>query len=413
MNPRLVIGPASSAAREIGLATGISRIGRNADNDLAIADPSVSRYHCEISIEPTGCKVRDMNSSNGTFLDGLPIQDARIEHGQRLRLGSVDCLFLLDESAPRAPAPTQIPLPPPIAVPLDPAPSAPGMCEFHPGEIADWICPRFGYELCRACVEPPRAGHSIHPTCRRCQSVCHRIRPSALPPATASGSFWQDVAGSFAYPLQKQGAVFLFSGALFLSLIDAAGFLASYASLLGLLALLILAIFNFGFLFAYMKSVIAVSSNGDDTLPGWPEITDFWGDLGGPFLQFLALHILFLGPGFVLIRQDYAIAGWTVAGIGMLLLPMGFLAVALTDSLAGLNPVAIVSWVFRVPGPYLVASFFFLSMYGLRYGCEWLIPQIPVPFLPGLLFNFILLYGLTVQMRVLGRMYYRYRHRFV
>ena len=52
-------------------------IGREVANDISIADQRVSRLHALVWFEPTGWHVRDLDSSNGTFVNGEPLSGER------------------------------------------------------------------------------------------------------------------------------------------------------------------------------------------------------------------------------------------------------------------------------------------------------------------------------------------------
>jgi hypothetical protein len=57
------------------LKPGVNSIGRMPDNDVVVADPSVSRRHCAIVVHTTrGCELHDTASKNGTCLNGQRIQ---------------------------------------------------------------------------------------------------------------------------------------------------------------------------------------------------------------------------------------------------------------------------------------------------------------------------------------------------
>jgi DNA-binding NtrC family response regulator len=68
-------------------------IGFHPSNDLNIEDPTVSRFHCEIRMDGTGARVRDLNSRNGTILDGVLVADAFLRSGSVLNLGRVTVRF--------------------------------------------------------------------------------------------------------------------------------------------------------------------------------------------------------------------------------------------------------------------------------------------------------------------------------
>src|SRR5690606_512308 len=62
-------------------------IGAHPSNDVVIADPLVSRFHCEIVASAEGLRLRDLGSRNGTTLDGVSIRDALLRDGSQIRLG--------------------------------------------------------------------------------------------------------------------------------------------------------------------------------------------------------------------------------------------------------------------------------------------------------------------------------------
>ena len=56
------------------LRNGVNTIGRDASCDVALTwEPSVSRRHAEVTVSPTGVMVRDLGSTNGTYVGGTPI----------------------------------------------------------------------------------------------------------------------------------------------------------------------------------------------------------------------------------------------------------------------------------------------------------------------------------------------------
>ena len=62
-------------------------VGRSQENDIVIHDPNVSRRHARISRADNGFVVEDLGSTNGTLLDGAPIDRERIEGGDELTFG--------------------------------------------------------------------------------------------------------------------------------------------------------------------------------------------------------------------------------------------------------------------------------------------------------------------------------------
>ena len=68
-------------------------VGRVEDNRFCVAEPSVSSHHCEIWLKGDDIMVKDLNSTNGTFVNDLqiaPEKEGVIRPGQLLRLGQVE-----------------------------------------------------------------------------------------------------------------------------------------------------------------------------------------------------------------------------------------------------------------------------------------------------------------------------------
>ena len=65
-------------------------IGRLEDNAFQIGEPSVSSHHCELIQRGNDIVVKDLNSTNGTFINGEKISEAVLKPGQILKLGTVE-----------------------------------------------------------------------------------------------------------------------------------------------------------------------------------------------------------------------------------------------------------------------------------------------------------------------------------
>jgi pSer/pThr/pTyr-binding forkhead associated (FHA) protein len=93
-------------------------LGRVEDNTIQIADPSVSSHHCEILLRGDDVVIKDLNSTNGTFINGDRIAEMVLKPGQTLRLGQID--FRLDDGTP---LPTPSATTASAAPPMPPAPT--------------------------------------------------------------------------------------------------------------------------------------------------------------------------------------------------------------------------------------------------------------------------------------------------
>ena len=72
-------------------------IGRETAANLCIADASVSRRHSKIEKKESGFVLTDLESLNGTFVNDVPVKSRLLEHGDRVRIGDSQFLFLMHE----------------------------------------------------------------------------------------------------------------------------------------------------------------------------------------------------------------------------------------------------------------------------------------------------------------------------
>ena len=101
---RLIVKPNSPDSRELHLKPGDNLIGRGFANDIKIEDPSVSSSHCRITVSDGSITIKDLGSTNGTFVNRAPVQEAMLQAGQTVHLGGVEMAFYSDAAA-MAPAP--------------------------------------------------------------------------------------------------------------------------------------------------------------------------------------------------------------------------------------------------------------------------------------------------------------------
>ncbi len=74
------------------LVRAVTRIGRGSDTDIRIEDPGASRNHCEIVIGQPAL-VRDLNSTNGTYVNGERISQLEIADGSTIMIGTTPLVF--------------------------------------------------------------------------------------------------------------------------------------------------------------------------------------------------------------------------------------------------------------------------------------------------------------------------------
>jgi len=97
--PKLVFLSEKFGGRDYEFKVPTTTVGRGESNTLTIFDPSVSQTHCEILVWGDEVIVRDLNSTNGTFVDGERLQNHQrpIVPGQVVRFGAVEARLEMRE----------------------------------------------------------------------------------------------------------------------------------------------------------------------------------------------------------------------------------------------------------------------------------------------------------------------------
>jgi hypothetical protein len=163
------------------LTDGLTSLGRNPTNDYRIHDATVSSFHCEFVICGNSILVRDLNSTNGTFIDGQPIQESILKPGQILRLGTAELRVDLEEEQ----EPVRIAIPEiksetqPVQTHLLDGSLA---CLLHPGVAAVVKCTKCEQAFCGDCVRSLRVqGGQTRLFCPNCSAACEPLAPATTP----------------------------------------------------------------------------------------------------------------------------------------------------------------------------------------------------------------------------------------
>jgi hypothetical protein len=119
---------------------GPTRLGRAPDNDLVLTDSTVSQHHAEIVFDNGRGFLRDLGSSNGTFVEGSRVNGVRLNDGSKIRLGQVELTFRTG------------------------------------------ISPAVARGVVRYCAECGRAIQSSSQDCPYCGASQHRSTPTSVPP---------------------------------------------------------------------------------------------------------------------------------------------------------------------------------------------------------------------------------------
>ncbi len=91
---KLVVIKGPQRGTEYVISSDVIRVGKAPGNDLEVTDETVSRVHFEIVRDAKGYLVRDMRSTNGTFLDGAEIKEAYIRAGSIVSAGASELKFI-------------------------------------------------------------------------------------------------------------------------------------------------------------------------------------------------------------------------------------------------------------------------------------------------------------------------------
>jgi hypothetical protein len=400
---RLILLHESGVAGEFQLQPGVNTVGRDPDNDLSVDHSSVSDHHCALELTASGVVVRDLGSAHGTWIDAVRIQEGRLDPGQTLLVGEVPFALQVPLRVGVKPPDTSVGQ---MTPPVQAAPIAESAESVH--------CPSCGRWWATSATRKQRTGLAILHFCPQCGRPCGGASATLGPGAgdQAPLTFARGLAEAFAYPLRSSGVWMVLSGALALLLAQYAAQLASYAFLLGLLALVILTVGVVGYYFAFIKQVIVTSASGANTLPGWPEILSP-ADFLEPFFHCLALLAVSFGPWLLWqvwgpdVGRDWM--SWVLLGWGAFYCPMALVGLALADSVSGLNPAVIVPSILRLFGPYCAAVLLVGILLLAQLGSGWLAEALSIPFVSSLAVQFLSLYLLVVIARILGVTYYLHR----
>ncbi len=96
METSLILVNRDGTQREIPLKRARFIVGRQADCQIRLPDPGVSRQHCEIQIDAAKPIVKDLGSSNGTFVNRRRVSQTELVAGDTLSIGPFLFVFRVD-----------------------------------------------------------------------------------------------------------------------------------------------------------------------------------------------------------------------------------------------------------------------------------------------------------------------------
>jgi len=448
---KLLVNPGSPTAWEIQLKPGTNSLGRGVANDFKIEDPSVSGLHCQIVIGASGATIKDLGSTNGTYVNRAPVQEATLQAGQTVHLGGVQMVFqaeelepinlALTEIEPPRPATIMVTPPPPMPAPAmrvstppmrvsTPAPptAAPrisvatpaeppaatatgsGPCKFHPKTPGRYLCAKCRQFFCELCVASRAVAGAQKKFCRHCGTELTAVHVH-IERAVEKG-FFARLPAVFVYPFKGSGLLVLIVATLVFAGLEIVS--------MGWMSWLMKAA-AIGYFFSYMQNIIHSTASEDDTMPELPGMDDLFGS----FFRLAGTVMLCFGApivmGILKIFLDWeipmsAIIATTV--LGCLYFPMALLAVAMKDSALAANPLVVIPAITKAPLEYVVAAVLVVGVFGLRQvgnmimsaatASEYSTRDMSVLFTAfGLraAISLVNVYLLTISMRILGIIY--------
>jgi len=99
---KLVVLSEGLTGKSYELKVDKTTIGRADDNNFQITEGSVSSHHCEVLLRGKDVVVKDISSTNGTFISGERITEGTLKPGQILRLGQLEMRLETGEAIPAA-----------------------------------------------------------------------------------------------------------------------------------------------------------------------------------------------------------------------------------------------------------------------------------------------------------------------
>ena len=98
MLPRLIAIYGPLNCRTFYLEEPVVSIGRLESNDIRLEDPFASRHHCVIRNEGEQYLIEDLNSANGTYVNGERVNTRSLQDGSLIEIGASQFIFKLQDS---------------------------------------------------------------------------------------------------------------------------------------------------------------------------------------------------------------------------------------------------------------------------------------------------------------------------
>jgi pSer/pThr/pTyr-binding forkhead associated (FHA) protein len=187
---RLLVKTEGLNARLINLKLGANRVGRHPDNDFSIDHVTISSVHCELVLRDDGVILRDLESTNGTFVNNEPVREVHLSPGQIVRLGDVELLVETTDAIIEIPKFYNPELPAPPIVRKD----GHLACPRHSHRPVTQQCTVCKEIMCEACVHRLRrkGGKKMLSLCPICSGT---VEPIGGPAKAKKKSLFERIVG--------------------------------------------------------------------------------------------------------------------------------------------------------------------------------------------------------------------------
>jgi FHA domain len=169
---QMIVRSMDKGSQVIELKPGSNRFGRSAANDHPFDDPAISEAHCEVIVDEDYIYVRDLGSTNGTFIDRRPVTEAVLYVGQTLQIGPLEMMLEAPEarlSVPELAKPEN-----PFEFSSEQLEDGYAACLNHSARHAVWDCPHCGKVFCDECISKVRRIGGVHlRLCPACSTPCN------------------------------------------------------------------------------------------------------------------------------------------------------------------------------------------------------------------------------------------------
>jgi hypothetical protein len=145
---RLLIKTPGLQYQLMELKLGPNRVGRSPDSDFQLLHPTISSLHAELVLSESGVVLRDLESTNGTFVNGQPVREVQLAAGQTVHFGDVELFVETTEARVEIPEILNAELSATgVSMPVDPS-----NCRRHPQVPATYQCTVCKETMCDGCV---------------------------------------------------------------------------------------------------------------------------------------------------------------------------------------------------------------------------------------------------------------------